>query len=326
VLGGACANALGLVTLGFALLLGTVPVAVPGLLYNGVGHGVWDVGMNVEGAGVEQALGRPLMPRLHAGFSLGVVTGAALGAVTASIDLPLAAQVIAVAAVVIVAIVVSTRQFLPGHGEETSHRAQRPSPLSAWRERRTVVLGVLVLGFAFTEGSANDWMAIAMVDGYGTDETVGAITFGVFFAAQTLVRVLGGTALERFGRVKTVRVTAVIALVGLLLVVLGGTLPVALAGAFLWGIGSSLGFPVGMSAAADDPLRAAVRVSVVSSVGYTAYLAGPPLIGILAEHVGVLNALFVVVGALGLGLAAASAARPLPCSQPHPELRPAGHR
>jgi MFS family permease len=77
-------------------------------------------------------------------------------------------------------------------------------------------------------------------------------------------------------------------------------------------MGSALGFPVGMSAAADDPVHAAVRVSVVSSIGYTAYLAGPPLIGVLAEHVGLLNAMFVVVGALALGLAATGAARPLP--------------
>jgi cyanate permease len=95
------------------------------------------------------------------------------------------------------------------------------------------------------------------------------------------------------------------------MVIVGGSVPVALAGALLWGIGASLGFPVGMSAAADDPTRAAVRVSVVSSIGYTAFLAGPPLIGLLAEDVGILRALFVVLGALVLGLLAAGAARPV---------------
>jgi cyanate permease len=85
---------------------------------------------------------------------------------------------------------------------------------------------------------------------------------------------------------------------------------VALTGALLWGVGASLGFPVGMSAAADDPERAAVRVSVVSSIGYTAFLAGPPLIGLLAGHSGILMALFVVVGALVLALLASGATRP----------------
>jgi cyanate permease len=127
----------------------------------------------------------------------------------------------------------------------------------------------------------------------------------------------GGAALERFGRVVVVRTTAVIALAGLLLMLLGGSVPVALAGALLWGVGASLGFPVGMSAAADDPARAAARVSVVSSIGYTAFIAGPPLIGLLGEHAGILRALFVVLGALTLGLLAAGASRPLAPQPPN---------
>jgi MFS family permease len=187
---------------------------------------------------------------------------------------------------------------------------------AAWREPRTLVVGLLVLGFAFTEGSANDWIAIAFVDGYRTPEVLGAIAFGFFVSAMTLGRLFGGSALQRFGRVPVVRATAGIALVGLLLVLLGGSTPVALIGALFWGVGASLGFPVGMSAAADDPARAAARVSVVSSIGYTAFLAGPPLIGLLAQEAGILRALFVVLGALVIGLFAASAARPLPGAEP----------
>ncbi|MGH3818545.1 MAG: MFS transporter, partial [Pseudonocardiaceae bacterium] len=127
---------------------------------------------------------------------------------------------------------------------------------------------------------------------------------------MTLGRLIGGAALERFGRVAILRVTAVTTLAGLLLVLLGGSTALALLGAPLWGLGASLGFPVGMSAAADDPGRAAARVSVVSSIGYTAFLAGPPLIGLLAESVGILRALFVVLGALALGLLASGASRP----------------
>jgi cyanate permease len=80
----------------------------------------------------------------------------------------------------------------------------------------------------------------------------------------------------------------------------------------LWGVGASLGFPVGMSAAADDPHGAAVRVSVVSSVGYTAFLAGPPLVGQLAEpdRLGVLRALLVVLVALVVGGSVARSAAP----------------
>ena len=150
-----------------------------------------------------------------------------------------------------------------------------------------------------------------MVDGYGTSETVGAVGFGVFVTAMTIARFLGSTALARFGRVATLRATAALGLAGLLLVLLGGSAPVAMAGALLWGMGAALGFPVGMSAAADDESAPRSGCSVVSSIGYTAFLAGPPLIGLLAEDFGILRGLFVVVGALTLGLLAAGAARPL---------------
>jgi MFS family permease len=159
-------------------------------------------------------------------------------------------------------------------------------------------------------------MAIAFVDGYGTGEVVGAVAFGLFVSAMTIARLVGGAALERFGRVPVLRMSAGLAVAGLLLVLVGGSTPAALVGALLWGAGAALGFPVGMSAAADDPAQAAVRVSVVSSIGYCAFLAGPPLIGLLAEHVGILQALFVVLGALVLGLLCSSAARPLHPAKP----------
>ncbi len=317
VLAGSLTTALGLTGLGFGLLFISVPLAVPGLALVGLGIGVWDVAMNVEGADVERRLGRSLMPRLHAGFSLGTVAGAGIGAAAAAVGVPLAAQVFVIAAVAPLSMALATRFFLTVH-PEAEPKPRRSGALAAWREPRTLLVGLMVLGFAFTEGSANDWMAVAMVDGYGTSEAVGAVGFGVFVTAMTIARLVGGAALERFGRVATLRVTAALALVGLLLVLLGGSVPVAMAGALLWGMGAALGFPVGMSAAADDETRAAVRVSVVSSIGYTAFLAGPPLIGLLAEHVGILSALFVVVGALTLGLVASGAARPLPAATRSP--------
>ncbi len=309
VLAGSLSCTAGLVLLVVGLLGGVVPPAAIGLFLLGLGSGVWDVAMNVEGADVERRLGRSLMPKLHAGFSLGTVAGAGIGAASAAAGLPLAVQLVVIAALLPVTVTVATRRFLPVVEAGSERGAGAFSVLTAWREPRTILVGLLVLGFAFTEGSANDWIAIAMVDGYGAGEAVGAIGFGCFVAAMTLGRLFGGRALERFGRVAVLRVTAGVALAGLLLVLLGGSTPVALAGALLWGVGASLGFPVGMSAAADDPAHAAARVSVVSSIGYTAFLAGPPLIGPLAEHVGILSALFVVLGALLLGLLAAGATR-----------------
>ena len=312
-LAGAVSVGLGLAGLSAGLVAASVPLVAPGLVLVGLGIGVWDVAMNVQGADVERQLGRSLMPRLHAGFSIGTVAGAGLGALSAANGISLAAQVLAIGVFAPVSMALAVPRFLPDRAaDRETEREPRVSALTAWREPRTLAVGLMVLGFAFTEGSANDWMAVAMVDGYGTSETVGAVGFGIFVTAMTVGRLLGGSALERFGRVPVLRATAALGLAGLLLVLLGGSTPVAMAGAVLWGLGAALGFPVGMSAAADDPARAAVRVSVVSSIGYTAFLAGPPLIGLLAEQAGILRALFVVVGALALGLVAAGAARPLP--------------
>ena len=100
--------------------------------------------------------------------------------------------------------------------------------------------------------------------------------------------------LDRFGRAPVLWSTALAAAVGIVLVVLGGGFVLVVLGIVVWGLGASLGFPVGMSAGADDPARSAARVSVVSTIGYGAFLAGPPLLGWLGDHVGTLDALLAV--------------------------------
>jgi MFS family permease len=126
------------------------------------------------------------------------------------------------------------------------------------------------------------------------------------------MRFLGTALLDRFGRVAVLRLCAGLALVGLLIfgLVPDDMLWLAVAGAVLWGMGAALGFPVGMSAASDDPLRAAARVSVVSTIGYTAFLAGPPLLGLLAGHLGYRHALLVIVVPIVIGLLVVNAAAP----------------
>jgi fucose permease len=315
VLLGSMSVTAGLLALAGGTMSGVVPLAGLGLVLSGLGSSTWDVAMNVEGADVERRLGRTLMPRFHAGFSLGTVSGAGVGALAASLDVPVHVQLVGTAVLVGVVMLVAVRRFLPlGVGSESQRKAS--GALAAWREPRTLLIGLIVLGFAFTEGTANEWLAITLVDGYGSSEVAGALGFGTFVTAMTVARMLGGSALERWGRVAVLRGTAALALAGLLLVVSAVSVPVALVGAVLWGAGASLGFPVGMSAAADDPVHAAVRVSVVSSIGYAAFLAGPPLIGFLAERSGVLRALLVVLGALVLALACSAAARPLPAVEP----------
>jgi cyanate permease len=108
--------------------------------------------------------------------------------------------------------------------------------------------------------------------------------------------------------------------VGLALFIFGPATGVAFAGALLWGLGASLGFPVGMSAAADDPAQAAPRVSVVASIGYCAFLGGPPLVGFLGDHVTVLKALLAVAVLLVVAIALAGVVRPLQSESAQPAV------
>jgi fucose permease len=274
-----------------ALGLGHVlVVTVVGLFVYGLGIGVWDVAMNVEGAEVERHLRRTIMPRFHAGFSGGTVVGAALGALLIELGVPAAAHLAGVVLVALAVVWRTSPSFLPvaeSHGPSVS--AAR-----AWLEPRTLLIGVMVLALAMTEGTANDWLAVALVDGHDVSHAVGVAGFAVFVLAMTGGRMVGTGLLDRFGRVAVLWATMAIAAAGVLLIVLAEQPVLVVVGIVLWGLGASLGFPVGMSAAADDPRHAAARVSVVSTIGYAAFLVGPPLLGFVGDQVGTLRALLVV--------------------------------
>lgn len=290
---GAGADVVGLLLAGFgAGVAGSVPVTAVGLAVHGVGIGVWDVSMNVEAAEVERRLRRTVMPRFHAGWSLGSILGAGLGVGLLTVDTPMLWHLGLVAVVALPLAVVSSLRFVVLRSPAEPGSAPRAA--SAWTERRTLALGVMVLAFAVVEGSANDWLSLALIDGYGVEQWQGVAGFALFVCAMTTGRLLGPLALDRFGRLPVLYAACVLAAFGVLLTVWGGQLVLVAVGIVVWGLGASLGFPVGMSAAADEPGRAAARVSVVSTIGYGAFLSGPPLLGYLGDRVGTLQALLVV--------------------------------
>jgi predicted MFS family arabinose efflux permease len=290
-----------------------VLLLILGLFLLGFGSGTWDVAMNVQGARVEHALGRVIMARFHAAFSVGAVLGALAGTAMVAVRIPVWLHLPVVAVLVAVVVPTAVRRFLPAIAAPSSpgRRSRLSQPLAAWLEPRTVLIGVFTLCMAFTEGTGNDWLAVATIDGYQAAPAIGSFAFALFVGAMTAGRWFGPAFIERYGRVRVLRASALSALLGLTMAVFGGSLPIALAGAALWGLGAALGFPTGMSAAADDPRRAAGRVSVVASIGYLAFLAGPPLIGFLGDHVGVLRALTVAAALLAVAIVTAGACRPL---------------
>jgi cyanate permease len=287
---------------------------VAGLFLFGFANGAWDVAMNVQGAVVEGRLGKSIMPRFHAGYSVGTVIGALVGAGAVALRVPVTIHLVCSAILIGVLVMLAVRSFGPDDAQPstTGQGGGLRRTLATWREPRTLLIGLFVLAFAFAEGTGIDWISVAVIDGYGAEATIGTLAFATFLTAMTVGRWFGPALLDRYGRVVVVRMLAVLSLAGLMLFVFGPTVLTAFVGALLWGAGASLGFPVGMSAAADDPAKAAARVSVVASIGYCAFLGGPPLIGLLGDHITVLKALSAVAVLLAVAAAAAGALRPLP--------------
>jgi fucose permease len=309
------AAAMGDIAVGYRV--GTLPLVI-GLFFFGFAVGAWDVAMNVHGAAVERHQGRAIMPRFHAGFSLGTVAGAGLSTLLIGLHVSVTAHLLGIAVAVAVVVPTTSRRFLPDVAAPQHHDGPAPGAMARWREPRTLLIGLCVFAFAFTEGSANDWISVALIDGYRAPAAAGALGFGLFLTGMTCARWFGHHLLERYGRVAVVRGLALVSLLGLLLFVFGPATPWASLGAVLWGVGASLGFPVGMSAASDEPAASASRVSVIASIGYCAFLGGPPLIGFLGSRFGTLHALLAVAVVLAAAAVLAGALRPLDAGPDRP--------
>jgi MFS family permease len=312
--------ALGLLALSVSLVV-SFPLAIAAMGVFGVAWSICDVAMNVEGTQVEREMGRTLMPWYHASWSLGTVAGAGIGAAVAHVGigpaLHLAGVVIAVlvTAALIPRLLPRELEAEPAEGADGAKGGFR-AQVAAWREPRVLLIGVLVLGMAFAEGSANDWLALAMTDDRGFDDAQGALMFGVFAVAMTVGRIAGVPLLDRFGRVPVLRVAVAASAVGLAVVILVPIVPIMVAGIIIWGLGAALGFPVGMSAAGDDPVGAAARVSAVATIAYCAFLVGPPILGFVGEQIGILNSLWIVFALIVVaGFAVPAARKPEPVAE-----------
>jgi MFS family permease len=271
------------------------------LIAFGFGNGLLDVSMNVSGATVERATGRTVMPLFHAAFSLGTLAGAGLGSIAEILQIPVFLHIGITGVVVSIAILVASgflgeERITDPVGTSTTPVpvVQQVSRWAVWAMPSTILIGLIALGMALAEGSANDWLALAMVDGHGLDNAAGTAVLSVFVASMTAGRVIGVFVIDRIGRVPVLRGSAALAVIGMAMLIFVPNVPIAIVGVVFWGLGASLGFPVGMSAAADDPRTAAARVSAVATIGYCAFLVGPPVIGFAGQYVGLLHALLIV--------------------------------
>jgi MFS family permease len=307
--------------MGLALIAASIPLLAAAFVVAGLGIGLLDVLINVEGSAIERTAGRTLMPMMHAAWSVGAAVGAGVGAACAALGIAPSAQFIA-EAVLIAATALAMAPGIPGgpragdpgapDGPQPDRGARLRQWLRGWLDWRLLLIGVVMLGVELGEGSANSWLALAVRTGHGQSAAVAALFVTAFAAGEATTRIFGGPLVDRLGRVRTIRVTTAIGVLGMVLFILAGNRWIVLLGVLLWAVGVSMGFPLGMSAAAESGPDPAARVSVVASVGYFANLAGPPVIGVLAQSAGLLPALWLLVVLFIAAFAAASSFRPRP--------------
>jgi hypothetical protein len=282
-------------TLGLAWLVGF------GLACIGFGMGSGEIALNVEGVTLEGVLGRTVVPSLHGAYSAALCAGALLGLAANAAQLPVLVHLLVCAAVTLGVGGWLVANLPPATGREEVRATRVPlrqtvrGSLRVWGERRTLAIGVIVLGMALAEGSAGDWLPLIVVDGFGLTATTGSLIFAFFGAAMATGRFAGGWFLDRYGRTPVMLTSAVAAVVGIGLVSFAPSIAVAAVGVLFWGVGAALGFPVALSAAGDDPVGAARRVSAVATAGYAAFLVGPPVLGFIGEHTGLRSAILVVL-------------------------------
>jgi predicted MFS family arabinose efflux permease len=288
------------------------------LLVVGAGTGVWDVAMNVAANAVEEQAGRTLMPGFHAWWSLGTVAGAGGGALAARADLApvthfgIASLIVAVAAAVMIRRLPNAHES-PGTGAATAegeHHVPARSGLPVIRDVRLLGLGVMCFFAAWAEGAANDWLALMLHDDRDATAAAAAAGFAVFATAMTIGRVAGNKVVNTWGRVPVLRVGAIVATAGVIMLLTVPVLGVGYVGALLWGLGIAIAFPLAMSAAGETPGRGPAAIAMVATIAYSGFLVGPPLIGTIARATGLDSALWVVV-VLTVGMLALSGtARP----------------
>ncbi len=299
--------ALGIVCAGLGALNVSIPLATAGLVLIAAGNGLWGATMNIEAGLVQAAVRRTVVPVIQAMYAVGMLGGALLGALAAQMGLSLGAHLFGLAALELLACGSAVGFYLTkdevaalapasekSDGGEASSKKAKGLTRVAWREKQTVLIALMVMSAGLMEGAANDWLNLSMVDGYGYSTAAASAAFAFFLLMMTIVRFASPRLEARLGSPKLLRITFSGAVVGLLLVAFAPHHLFAVAGIALWGIGSALGFPLGISALSVDPVMTPARVSVLSTVNYGAALIGPPLLGLIADHIGYHRALAFV--------------------------------
>jgi MFS family permease len=330
------ADALALPLVAVAAFTGSAAVLASALLVFGAAAGATDVSMNANAVAIVRRAQRPLMPGFHALYSVGGMIGAGMGSLAIRLGLGLATHFLIAAGVGVVAVLGVARRLAPDPPvAATPVEPVEPAPvrrrgMGALVRRFDVLLlvfGGVALCSGVAEGAMADWTALFLRDVRHTTDAVGGIGYAAFAVSMAVVRFSGGAILRRWSPATVLVAGSALTAAGILVAI---GLPPALAaivGFAAVGAGSGFGFPIALNAAGAHRIGAGPAIGIVTTLGYTGILLGPPLIGGLAQLAGLRVGLaaVAVVAAIGGTLAYRYRAA-LRSHDPSREAEPAAHR
>ena len=286
--------ALSLPLIGLAPSLLTLTLAFA--LFGATGAAL-DLAMNAHGVAVEGRYARPILSSFHAAFSLGGLAGAGAGGIAAALEISPPAQFLGASLAILVIGVWSRAHLLPGHVDVA------PGPVYGKPSAELVALAAIAFAGLLAEGATGDWSGVYLNDTLGTGEGAATIAFIGFSITMTLGRLVGDKLTARFGPPLLTRGAGLLGAVGISATLLSGNPVVAAVGFACLGAGLSTVIPTVFRAAGAAGSSAGAGIAAVSTVGYTAFLVGPPAIGFLADQTSLplaLSLLVVLCGAIAL--------------------------
>ncbi|MDP9843140.1 MFS transporter [Streptosporangium lutulentum] len=284
-----------------------LPALITTLFLYGLVNASLDVSMNAHGVEVERAHGRPIMSSFHGMFSIGGLLGAGIGGAFAWLGLSAGTTLAAVGIPLALASLYARRHLLPHTPPATGTTTPTRARWTGW----IALMGIVAFAGLVGEGAANDWTAVYLFEDLDASQGLAALGFAVFSTAMTIGRFAGDHLALRLGPVRLVRYSGILAALGLSTALLIGTVPVAIIGFALFGLGLATIVPQVFSAAGNhDPARAGEAIAQVATIGYAGLVAGPAIIGGAAELTSLPTALGIPALLAAFMAASAGALRP----------------
>jgi fucose permease len=286
------------VMLGVALEFASVAVLLPAMVIFGASMSLFDVAINTEGSELESLGGRAIMSNLHGMFSVGAMAGAAVTAALLTLDVAPRLQLFGICGAIAIVALVASRYMLDTHagsGEDAEEAH------FAWPRGLLLIIGILIFAGMTAEGVMYDWSVLYLKQDVGMPQAAAALGYATFCAAMALSRFGGDVLRTRYSEQAVLRWGASLSAVAMAVVLISANPVVAFVGFALVGAGLAPAAPILFNAATRVPgVSRAAAIASVTSIGYSGFMIGPPLIGSIATATSLTVALGVVVLAAGL--------------------------